>query len=80
MEFYISPKSGQFYMINVLEHQWLSVTYCDHSKGMVNRHGDLFTDIWGSVILRYSFQGLRDLSIYVVYETLFHVYLHAVKS
>ena len=28
MEFYISPQSGQFYMINVLENQWLSVTYC----------------------------------------------------
>ena len=27
MEFYISPHSGQFYMINVLENQWLSVTY-----------------------------------------------------
>ena len=27
MEFYISPQSGQFYMINVLENQWLSVTY-----------------------------------------------------
>ena len=26
MEFYISPQSGQFYMINVLEYQWLSVT------------------------------------------------------
>ena len=30
------------------------------------------------VILRYLFQGSRDLSIYVGYETLFHVYLHAV--
>ena len=27
MEFYISPQSGQFYMVNVLENQWLSVTY-----------------------------------------------------
>ena len=27
MEFYISPQSGQLYMINVLENQWLSVTY-----------------------------------------------------
>ena len=27
MEFYISPQGGQFYMINVLENQWLSVTY-----------------------------------------------------
>ena len=27
MEFYISPQSGQFFMINVLENQWLSVTY-----------------------------------------------------
>ena len=27
MEFYISPQSGQFYMINVLENQWLSVTF-----------------------------------------------------
>ena len=26
MEFYISPQSGQFYMINVLKNQWLSVT------------------------------------------------------
>ena len=26
MEFYISPQSGQFYFINVLENQWLSVT------------------------------------------------------
>ena len=26
MEFYISPQSGQFYMINVLENQWLSIT------------------------------------------------------
>ena len=26
MEFYISPQSGQFYMINVLGNQWLSVT------------------------------------------------------
>ena len=29
MEFYISPQSGQFYMINVLENQWLSVTDSD---------------------------------------------------
>ena len=27
MEFYISPQSDQCYMINVLENQWLSVTY-----------------------------------------------------
>ena len=27
MEFYISPQSGQFYMINVFENQWLSVTH-----------------------------------------------------
>ena len=27
MEFYISPQRGQFYMVNVLENQWLSVTY-----------------------------------------------------
>ena len=27
MEFYVSPQSGQFYMINVLENQWLSVTH-----------------------------------------------------
>ena len=27
MEFYISPQSDQFYIINVLENQWLSVTY-----------------------------------------------------
>ena len=26
MEFYKSTQSGQFYMINVLENQWLSVT------------------------------------------------------
>ena len=26
------------------------------------------------VILRYLFQGFRDLSIYVGYEALFHVY------
>ena len=32
MEFYISPQSGQFYMINVLENQWLSVTYRELSK------------------------------------------------
>ena len=32
------------------------------------------------VILRYLFQRVRDLSIYVRYETLFHVYLHAVWS
>ena len=33
MEFYISPQNGQFYMINVLENQWLSVTHKveDHS-------------------------------------------------
>ena len=29
-------------------------------------------------ILRYLFQGVRDLSIYVGYETLFHVCLHGV--
>ena len=29
MEFYLSPQSGQFYMINVLENQWLSVTYTE---------------------------------------------------
>ena len=28
------------------------------------------------VILRYLFRGVRDLSIYVGYETLFHVCLH----
>ena len=31
MEFYISPQSGQFYMINVLENQWLSVTLSVHN-------------------------------------------------
>ena len=31
MEFYISPQSGRFYMINVLENQW-SVTY----NGLIN--------------------------------------------
>ena len=35
MEFYISPQSGQFYMINVLENQWLSVTY---TPGIANKH------------------------------------------
>ena len=33
MKFYISPQNGQFYMINVLENQRLSVTfmfYFDH--------------------------------------------------
>ena len=30
------------------------------------------------VILRYLFQGVRDLSLYVGYETLFHVCLHGV--
>ena len=34
MEFYISPQSGQFYMINVLENQWLSVTYRGYEKGL----------------------------------------------
>ena len=33
MEFYISPQSGQFYMINVLENQWLSVTYRISNEG-----------------------------------------------
>ena len=33
MEFYIIPQSGQFYMINVLENQWLSVTYIDNAVG-----------------------------------------------
>ena len=32
MEFYISPQSGQFYMINVLENQWLSVTIIFQKK------------------------------------------------
>ena len=32
------------------------------------------------VILRYLFQGVRDLSIYVGYETLFHVCLQMVYS
>ena len=37
MEFYISPQSGQFYMINVLENQWLSVTCdCDSVSDDVN--------------------------------------------
>ena len=42
----------------------------------------LYKLTWGSihrhlgVIVRYLFQGVRDLSIYVGYETLFHVYLH----
>ena len=31
-----------------------------------------------AVILRYLFQGVRDISIYVGYETLFHVCLHGV--
>ena len=31
MEFYISPQSGHFYMINVLENQWLSVTFNNKS-------------------------------------------------
>ena len=33
MEFYISPQSGQFYMINVLENQWLSVTHSAEEMG-----------------------------------------------
>ena len=37
MEFYISPQSGQFYMINVLENQWLSVTYKRLPTYAVNR-------------------------------------------
>ena len=35
MEFYISPQSGQFYMINVLENQWLSVTYSVRSTKLL---------------------------------------------
>ena len=35
MEFYISPQSGQFYMRNVLENQWLSVTYMQESNSKV---------------------------------------------
>ena len=38
MEFYISPQSGQFYMINVLENQWLSVTHRWHSLHGVRQH------------------------------------------
>ena len=43
---------------------WYKLTW-----GFAHRH--LF-------FLRYLFQGFRDLSIYVGYETLYHVYLHAV--
>ena len=39
MEFYISPQSGQFYMINVLENQWLSVTYRTLQKGKPLKKG-----------------------------------------
>ena len=37
MEYYISPKSGQSYMINVLGNQWLFVTFIDlqHTKQML---------------------------------------------
>ena len=38
MEFYISPQSGQFYMINVLENQWLSVMLVSHWR---RRRGDV---------------------------------------
>ena len=37
MEYYISPTSGQSYMINILGNQWLSVTFIDlqHTKQML---------------------------------------------
>ena len=40
MEFYISPQSGQFYMINVLDNQWLSVTL---KKGGRETESDIFS-------------------------------------
>ena len=41
MEFYISPQSGQFYMINVLENQWLTVTYSSTSVQSAVRNNNI---------------------------------------
>ena len=43
MEFYISPQSGQFYMINVLENQWLSVTWLEIVQSYHNIYRYLIT-------------------------------------
>ena len=51
--------------IVLLVKAWYKLTW-----GFVHRHL--------GVILRYLFQGFRDISLYVGYETLFHVYLHGV--
>ena len=51
--------------IVLLVKAWYKLTW-----GFVHRHL--------GVILRYLFQGFRYLSLYVGYETLFHVYLHGV--
>ena len=53
MEFYISPTSGQFYMINVLENQWLSVT---------DSHGSPFLN-FGHIITN----NISELSIKLEY-------------
>ena len=60
MEFYISPQSGQFYMINVLENQWLSVTLV--VCGTVSVDMDL-KDLLGSIVsVGYGIPGPGFLS------------------
>ena len=44
MEFYISPQSGQFYMINVLENQWLSVTFRSSPSPMTPEDAEIQFD------------------------------------
>ena len=68
MEFYISPQSGQFYMINVLENQWLSVTYmftCAHSI-TVNRMRSGQRSQWRAQSERHRFAVRSEVKTYAV--------------
>ena len=54
MEFYISPQSGQFYMINVLENQWLSVTYTiNYFYSFIKRN--MKSSFWNQQMALWSF-------------------------
>ena len=59
MEFYISPLSGQFYMINVLENQWLSVT-CSGAK-ILKGYNQYFENIKVNYYFRIDSKIIRYL-------------------
>ena len=64
MEFYISPQSGQFYMINVLENQWLSgsISLIFSRQASLARQTFLITALYMAPALRRGGGVLRSKS------------------